>query len=117
MAMAVWILVPDKLDNEANDKGPRFGVFATTVVAFFIAEMGDKTQLLAFLLAARFRKPVPIVLGILVATVLNHVATDIAKVGEGFQPFTAAEVAAVRAADSGLSAQQVAQLHATLLGK
>ncbi len=37
-----------------------------------LAEMGDKTQLLAFLLAARFRKPVPIVLGILVATVLNH---------------------------------------------
>jgi putative Ca2+/H+ antiporter (TMEM165/GDT1 family) len=37
-----------------------------------LAEMGDKTQLLAFLLAVRFRKPVPIVLGILVATVLNH---------------------------------------------
>lgn len=52
-----------------------------------------------------------------IATVLNHVATDIAKVGEGFQPFTAAEVAAVRVAGSGLSAQQVAQLHATLLGK
>ncbi len=52
-----------------------------------------------------------------IATVLNHVATDIAKVGEGFVPFTPAEVAAVRAADSGLSAQQVAQLHATLLGK
>lgn len=52
-----------------------------------------------------------------IATVLNHVATAIAKVGEGFQPFTTAEVAAVRAADSGLSAQQVAQLHATLLGK
>lgn len=52
-----------------------------------------------------------------IATVLNHVATDIAKVGEGFVPFTPADVAAVRAADGGLSAQQVAQLHATLLGK
>jgi mono/diheme cytochrome c family protein len=52
-----------------------------------------------------------------IAAVLNHVATDVAKVGEGFVPFTPAEVAAVRAADSGLSAQQVAQLHATLLGK
>lgn len=51
------------------------------------------------------------------AAVLNHVATAIAKVGEGFVPFTAADVAAVRAADSGLSAQQVAQLHATLAGK
>ncbi len=43
---------------------------STGVVA--LAEIGDKTQLLAFLLAARFKKPVPIILGILVATVLNH---------------------------------------------
>jgi putative Ca2+/H+ antiporter (TMEM165/GDT1 family) len=43
---------------------------STGVVA--LAEMGDKTQLLAFLLAARFKKPLPIVLGILVATVVNH---------------------------------------------
>ena len=43
---------------------------STGVVA--LAEIGDKTQLLAFLLAARFRKPVPIVLGILAATLLNH---------------------------------------------
>jgi Ca2+/H+ antiporter, TMEM165/GDT1 family len=43
---------------------------STGVVA--LAEMGDKTQLLAFLLAARFRKPLPIVLGILCATLLNH---------------------------------------------
>jgi Ca2+/H+ antiporter, TMEM165/GDT1 family len=43
---------------------------STAVVA--IAEMGDKTQLLAIVLAARFRKPIPIVLGILVATLLNH---------------------------------------------
>lgn len=38
----------------------------------FISEMGDKTQLLALVLAARFRKPVPIMFGILVATILNH---------------------------------------------
>lgn len=43
---------------------------STGVVA--LAEIGDKTQLLAFLLAARFRKPVPIILGILVATLVNH---------------------------------------------
>ena len=39
-----------------------------------IAEIGDKTQLLAIVLAAKFRKPVPIVLGILAATLLNHAA-------------------------------------------
>jgi putative Ca2+/H+ antiporter (TMEM165/GDT1 family) len=43
---------------------------STGVVA--LAEMGDKTQLLAFLLAARFKKPVPIILGILLATIVNH---------------------------------------------
>lgn len=43
---------------------------STAVVA--LAEIGDKTQLLAFLLAARFKKPVPIILGILAATVVNH---------------------------------------------
>ena len=45
-------------------------LFSTGIVA--LAEIGDKTQLLAFLLAAKFRRPVPIVLGILVATVANH---------------------------------------------
>jgi Ca2+/H+ antiporter, TMEM165/GDT1 family len=43
---------------------------STGVVA--LAEIGDKTQLLAFILAARFKKPVPIVLGILAATLVNH---------------------------------------------
>ena len=40
--------------------------------AVALAEMGDKTQLLAFLLASRFKKPIPIILGILVATIFNH---------------------------------------------
>jgi len=47
--------------------------FLVCVVAIFVGEIGDKTQLLALLLAARFKKPVPIVLGILVATVSNHI--------------------------------------------
>ena len=54
LAMAVWILVPDKLDDEEQEKSPRFGIFATTVVAFFIAEMGDKTQVATVMLAAQF---------------------------------------------------------------
>ena len=45
-------------------------LISTGVVA--LAEIGDKTQLLAFLLAARFKKPVPIILGILLATIVNH---------------------------------------------
>lgn len=54
LAMAVWILVPDKLDDGEEDAQPRFGVFATTLVAFFIAEMGDKTQVATVMLAAQF---------------------------------------------------------------
>jgi len=48
-------------------------LFASTAVVA-IAEIGDKTQLLAIVLAAKFRKPVPIILGILAATLLNHAA-------------------------------------------
>ena len=54
IAMAVWMLIPDKLDDERRRRGPRFGVFGTTVVAFFLAEMGDKTQIATVVLAARF---------------------------------------------------------------
>lgn len=55
-AMAVWMLIPDKLDDdEANACGmKRLGVFGTTVVLFFLAEMGDKTQLATVALAAKF---------------------------------------------------------------
>jgi len=54
LAMAVWILVPDRLDEGDQDAPPRFGIFATTVFAFFIAEMGDKTQVATVMLAAQF---------------------------------------------------------------
>jgi Ca2+/H+ antiporter, TMEM165/GDT1 family len=63
VAMAVWMLVPDKLDDEADSKKPRFGVFGTTVVLFFLAEMGDKTQIATVMLAARFDAYIAVVAG------------------------------------------------------
>ena len=54
LAMAVWMLVPDKLDDDSDAQPPRWGVFATTVLLFFLAEMGDKTQIATVMLAARF---------------------------------------------------------------
>jgi len=45
LAMAGWMLVPDKIDEDAAGGRQRFGVFGTTVIAFFLAEMGDKTQI------------------------------------------------------------------------
>jgi putative Ca2+/H+ antiporter (TMEM165/GDT1 family) len=63
IAMAVWMLIPDKLDD-ASDKQPlRFGVFGTTLVLFFLAEMGDKTQVATVMLAARFDAYVAVVAG------------------------------------------------------
>ncbi len=53
IAMAGWMLIPDKLDEDDTPKSGH-GVFVTTVVAFFLAEMGDKTQIATVALAARF---------------------------------------------------------------
>ena len=62
IAMAVWMLIPDKADDLAQDGAARFGVFETTVVVFFLAEMGDKTQIATVMLAARYN-PYWVVLG------------------------------------------------------
>jgi len=53
LAMAVWTLIPDRLDS-GEEKKPRFGPFLTTLVMFFMAEMGDKTQLATVALGARY---------------------------------------------------------------
>lgn len=63
LAMAVWILIPDQLDeDDAPTRGAR-GVLLTTVVAFFLAEMGDKTQIATVALAARFPDTIAVVAG------------------------------------------------------
>lgn len=55
IAMAMWMLIPDKLDDDdTGNKPPPFGVFGTTVFVFFLAEMGDKTQIATVMLAARY---------------------------------------------------------------
>ncbi|MBG6077952.1 TMEM165/GDT1 family protein [Polaromonas sp. CG_9.11] len=55
IAMAVWMLIPDQLDDDNNAGKPlRFGVFGTTVFVFFLVEMGDKTQIATVMLAARY---------------------------------------------------------------
>lgn len=54
IAMAVWMLIPDKMDDGDTGNAPKFGVFGTTVIAFFLAEMGDKTQIATVMLAAQY---------------------------------------------------------------
>jgi len=73
IAMALWTLVPDKLDNEAAVKPPRFGVFAATLVAFFLVEMGDKTQVATVALAARFDAFVAVLAGTTLGMMLANV--------------------------------------------
>ena len=63
IAMALWMRIPDKLDEEEAQTKPRFGVFGATVIAFFLAEMGDKTQVATVMLAARFDSWGPVVAG------------------------------------------------------
>lgn len=56
IGMAVWMLIPDKLDDESEsiDKWQKYGVFGATFMLFFLAEIGDKTQIATVALAARF---------------------------------------------------------------
>jgi len=63
IAMAVWMLIPDKLDEGEGEAAPRMGVFVTTLVAFFLAEMGDKTQIVTVMLAAQYQAWAMVVAG------------------------------------------------------
>jgi len=74
LAMAVWMLIPDKLDDEHSPGGrQRFGVFGTTVLAFFLAEMGDKTQIATVALAARYPDLLAVVLGTTLGMMIANV--------------------------------------------
>lgn len=63
IAMAVWMLIPDKLDEDEVSGHSRWGVFGTTLVAFFLAEMGDKTQIATVMLAAKYNAYLWVVAG------------------------------------------------------
>ncbi len=54
LAVAAWMLVPDKVDGVDAKPAGRWGVFGVTLIAFFLAEMGDKTQIATVMLAARY---------------------------------------------------------------
>ena len=73
IAMAVWMLIPDKLDDGADTPPVRFGVFGTTVLLFFLAEMGDKTQVATVMLAARFDAYAAVVMGTTLGMMLANV--------------------------------------------
>ncbi len=72
IAMAAWIMVPDKLDDEDTELA-HFGVFTTTVLAFFMAEMGDKTQIATVALAAQYHAFIAVVAGTTLGMMIANV--------------------------------------------
>jgi len=72
LAMAAWILVPDKFD-EKDAKLAHMGVFGTTLIAFFLAEMGDKTQIATVALAAQYKAFVAVVAGTTLGMMIANV--------------------------------------------
>ncbi len=72
IAMAAWILVPDKADG-LEEKPPRFGVFVATLVAFFLVEIGDKTQIATVALAAKYASLAAVVAGTTFGMMLANV--------------------------------------------
>lgn len=88
LTMAVWMLVPDRLDDSGVALR-RFGVFGATLVAFFLVEMGDKTQIATVALAARYAAFAPVVagttLGMMIANVpvvlLGHRVLAVVPIG------------------------------------
>ncbi|MGN6829472.1 TMEM165/GDT1 family protein [Paucibacter sp. M5-1] len=74
LVMAIWTLIPDKIDEEEEGgKGLKLGVLGTTIVAFFLAEMGDKTQIATVALAAQFQAFVAVVAGTTLGMMIANV--------------------------------------------
>jgi putative Ca2+/H+ antiporter (TMEM165/GDT1 family) len=95
-AVALWALKPDQLDQ--GDEPPptsRWGVFGVTVVAFFLAEMGDKTQVATIVLAAKFPSLAAVVVGTTLGMLIANVpVVYLGSAGAGRIPFKAVRIAA-----------------------
>jgi Ca2+/H+ antiporter, TMEM165/GDT1 family len=79
IGMAVWTLIPDKIEEEETQVAQRLGVFGATLVTFFLAEMGDKTQIATVALAAHYGAPLLVVIG----TTLGMLIADVPAVFVG----------------------------------
>lgn len=109
LGMAVWTMIPDKIEEEEDAMASRYGVFGATLVSFFLAEMGDKTQLATVAMAAHFGTPVLVVIG----TTLGMLIADVPAVflGRGL-----AERIPMKLVHSVAAAMFAAMGVATLLG-
>jgi putative Ca2+/H+ antiporter (TMEM165/GDT1 family) len=76
IGMAIWTMIPDKIEEEETQVAKRFGVFGATLITFFLAEMGDKTQIATVALAAHYASPLLVVAG----TTLGMLIADVPAV-------------------------------------
>ena len=79
IGMAIWTLIPDKIEEEETQVAQRFGVFGATLITFFLAEMGDKTQIATVAMAAHYASPLLVVAG----TTLGMLIADVPAVFVG----------------------------------
>ncbi|MEN9904298.1 MAG: hypothetical protein RLZZ555_863 [Pseudomonadota bacterium] len=73
IAMAVWTLIPDEIEEEEAQIARRFGVFGATLITFFLAEMGDKTQIATIAMAARYEDALLVVIGTTLGMMISNV--------------------------------------------
>ncbi len=79
LGMAAWTMIPDKIEEEETQVANRLGVFGATLVTFFLAEMGDKTQIATVAMAANYASPILVVIG----TTLGMLIADVPAVFVG----------------------------------
>lgn len=79
IGMAIWTMIPDKIEDEETQIAKKFGVFGATFITFFLAEMGDKTQVATIAMAAHYAAPVLVVTG----TTLGMLIADVPAVFAG----------------------------------
>lgn len=79
IGMAIWTLIPDKIEEEETQVARRLGVFGATLITFFLAEMGDKTQIATIAMAAHYATPLLVVIG----TTLGMLIADVPAVFVG----------------------------------
>ena len=79
IGMAIWTMIPDEIEEEETKVAKQFGVFGATLVTFFLAEMGDKTQLATVAMAAHYATPLLVVIG----TTLGMLIADVPAVFVG----------------------------------
>ncbi len=76
IGMAVWTMIPDKIEDEETQVAMKFGVFGATSITFFLAEMGDKTQIATVAMVAHYAAPLMVVMG----TTLGMLVADVPAV-------------------------------------